>query len=60
MAFRTTVTLTDHFKTRIEDYAAQHGATIAGALVALAARGLDDAERSSSVTSGSQDSERTR
>ncbi len=38
--YRTTVTLTDHMKQRVQAYADAHGATIAGALVALAARTL--------------------
>ena len=43
--FRTSVTLTDHMKQRIQQYADAHGATISGALVALAARTLDRDEQ---------------
>lgn len=36
--------MTDHMKSRIEAYASTYGASISGALMALAARGLDQLE----------------
>ncbi len=45
MTFRTTVSLTDNMRKRVEAYAKPYGATIPGALVALAARALDAEEK---------------
>lgn len=45
MTYRLPVPLTDETKTRLEQYAREHGASLAGAAAALISRGLNHADR---------------